>query len=167
MNIRPCTSKDFQSVYELINTAAAIYKQVIPPDCWSEPYMPRKELREEIESGVQFYGEEAQDVLRGIMGIQRVREVALIRHAYVLPKYQRQGIGSKLLKFLRNKTTAPLLVGTWAGAEWAIRFYKGHGFQLVDSQLKDRLLQTYWTVPDRQRLASVVLADQRWIYQQA
>ncbi len=166
MSIRPCTPDDFPSIHDIINTAAAAYKHVIPKDCWSEPYMPREELRGDMEQGVEFWGVDFGGELAGVMGIQPVRDVDLIRHAYVRPEYQRQGIGSRLLNHLRKKTTNPVLVGTWAGAEWAIRFYEKHGFQPVDSRKKDILLQIYWNVPDRQRMASVVLAEQRWFNRQ-
>jgi N-acetylglutamate synthase-like GNAT family acetyltransferase len=101
------------------------------------------------------------------MGLQRVRDVALIRHAYVRSDHRRQGIGSKLLSHLRAQTDSPLLVGTWADAEWAIRFYQRHGFRLVSGAEKDRLLRVYWSIPDRQIETSVVLADGAWFAGQA
>ena len=98
----------------------------------------------------------------GVMGIQDVQHVTLIRHAYIRTANQKQGIGSKLLAEPLPRTTCPTLVGTWAAAEWAIRFYQGHGFRLVTPKEKDRLLRKYWTIPDRQIETSVVLADKRW-----
>jgi GNAT superfamily N-acetyltransferase len=92
------------------------------------------------------------------MGIQPVRDVDLIRHAYVLPAHQRHGIGAALLRHLRHRRARRMLIGTWAAAEWAIRFYCRHGFELVSGERKTALLKNYWIVPDRQIETSVVLA---------
>ncbi len=162
MHIRPCTHQDSRQILTIINAAAAAYQGVIPEDCWSEPYMPPEEMRDEIARDVEFWGAWSGEELVGVMGLQNVGDVSLIRHAYVHPDFQRQGIGSQLLHYLRDHATAPMLVGTWAAAEWAIDFYEQHGFRLVDRQTKDRLLQTYWNIPDRQRETSVVLADEQW-----
>jgi GNAT superfamily N-acetyltransferase len=155
--IRPCTSVDIDAIHGIINEAAEAYRGVIPPDCWHEPYLSRGDLIAEIASGVSFSGWDRSGELLGVMGLQAVRDVRLIRHAYVRPEYQGQGIGGALLAALRRQTEGPLLVGTWAGAQWAIRLYQRHGFRLVSSDEKDELLQTYWNVPARQREASVVL----------
>jgi GNAT superfamily N-acetyltransferase len=132
---------------------------VIPADRWHEPYMPSYELDSEIAAGVAFLGYEAEGALVGIMGIQRVSDVDLIRHAYVSPGGQRHGVGSALLEHLARSTTRRMLVGTWAAADWAIRFYRRHGFELVSPERKAELLKTYWTIPDRQIETSVVLAN--------
>jgi hypothetical protein len=92
------------------------------------------------------------------MGLQQVQDVTLIRHAYVVSKSQKQGIGGLLLSHLQGLATSPMLVGTWADATWAIRFYQKHGFQLVCELEKDRLLRKYWAIPERQIETSVVLA---------
>ena len=160
--IRRCNQEDFEEIYEIINDAAQAYKGVIPPDCWKEPYMSRKELRREMESGIEFWGYEEEGRLMGVMGIQHVQDVTLIRHAYVRPAKQNQGIGGKLLSFLRRQTARPILIGTWADATWAIRFYEKHGFRLVSPEEKGRLLRKYWSIPERQIETSVVLADQKW-----
>lgn len=146
-------------MYSIINEAARAYEGVIPPDCWKEPYMPEEELRHEIDNGVVFWGYEEDGDLVGVMGIQQVQDVTLIRHAYVRPNRQNQGIGGKLLANLRDQNACPTLVGTWADAVWAIRFYEKHGFQLVSTKEKDRLLRKYWSIPGRQVETSVVLAD--------
>lgn len=143
--IRKLSLSNFDSILRVINDAAQAYKGVIPDDLWKEPYMSSEELRHEIDSGVEFYGWFENDALLGIMGIQFVGDVTLIRHAYVLPEHQRRGIGSEIL------------VGTWAGATWAIRFYEKHGFKLVSPEEKDKLLRTYWNIPEKQIEASVVL----------
>jgi len=131
---------------------------VIPDDLWKEPYMSREELRREIDSGVEFYGWLEGNSLFGVMGIQFVGDVTLIRHAYVLPEHQRRGIGSSLLKHLIGLAkTSEILVGTWANATWAIRFYEKHGFKLVPPEEKDKLLRKYWNIPERQIETSVVL----------
>lgn len=142
----------------IINAAAEAYRGVIPSDCWHEPYMTSAQLESEIAAGVTFSCYEADGELIGVMGIQQVRDVDLIRHAYVLPGNQGRGIGSRLLAHLRATTTRRILIGTWAAAEWAIRFYRGHGFELVSPADKKSLLQTYWTIPERQIETSVVLA---------
>jgi len=157
--IRQCSSKDFDSIYEIVNDAAQAYKGIIPADRWKEPYMPKEELRHEIEEGVVFWGCEEEGELIGVMGIQHVQDVTLIRHAYVRTSRQNQGVGGKLLAHLRKQTSRPILIGTWSDATWAIRFYEKHGFRLVSRQEKERLLRRYWSIPERQVETSVVLAE--------
>ena len=157
--IRRCIDEDFESIYLIVNDAAGVYKGVIPSDCWSEPYMPRDELRAELNAGVVFLCREHEGEIAGVMGIQAVADVTLIRHAYVRPSMQNQGIGGGLLSALRERSRGPLLIGTWAAATWAIHFYEKHGFRLVPPDEKVRLLRKYWTVGDRQIETSVVLAD--------
>lgn len=156
--IRPCRHDEHATMLAIINAAAEAYRGVIPSDCWHEPYMTRAQLENEIAAGVTFSGYEARGQLIGVMGIQQVRDVDLIRHAYVLPGNQGRGIGSSLLAHLRSTTTRRILIGTWAAAEWAIRFYRSHGFELVSPADKASLLKTYWTIPERQIETSVVLA---------
>lgn len=160
--IRPCAPADFEKIYEVINDAAQAYKGVIPEDRWKEPYMPREELYHEIQEGVVFWGCEEHGRLMGVMGLQPVQDVTLIRHAYVRTSVQNRGIGGKLLSFLRTSTNRPLLVGTWADAVWAVHFYQKHGFRLVSPEEKNRLLKKYWSIPPRQIQTSVVLADEKW-----
>ena len=155
--IRPCTAADIPVMDAIINEAAAKYRGVIPADCWHEPYMSRRELESEIAAGVRFSGWEEAGELVGVMGVQNVKDATLIRHAYVRTAQQGRGIGGKLLAELSSKVEGPLLIGTWADAAWAIRFYQGHGFQLMPTEEKNRLLGIYWTIPDRQRDTSVVL----------
>jgi N-acetylglutamate synthase-like GNAT family acetyltransferase len=156
--IRRCRDDDREAIFAIVNAAAEAYRGVIPADRWHEPYMPREELDEEIRSGVAFWGYEDGGELVGVMGIQPVRDVDLIRHAYVLPDRQGEGIGAALMKHLTATATRPLLVGTWAAAEWAIRFYRRHGFEQVSPERKNELLKTYWNIPERQIETSVVLA---------
>ena len=160
--IRRCGNDDFETIYSVINDAAGAYNGVIPEDLWKVPYMSRIELQHEIDEGVVFWGYEEDGELIGVMGIQDVQDVTLIRHAYVRTAKQNQGIGGKLLSDLLKKTARPVLVGTWADAVWAIRFYEKHGFRLVSPEEKDRLLRKYWSIPDRQVETSVVLADRKW-----
>ncbi len=160
--IRPCSSDDFEKIYTIINDSAGAYKGVIPRDRWHEPYMPEEELRHEIDAGVVFWGYEEGGELIGVMGIQDVQDVTLFRHAYVRTNMRNRGIGGKLLSFLCDRTNRPVLIGTWAAADWAVRFYQKHGFRLVTLEEKNRLLRKYWSIPDRQIETSVVLADQKW-----
>lgn len=155
--IRRCTETDVPTIDAIVNEAASAYRGVIPSDCWHEPYMSRAELLAEIAGGVEFWGWDEAGTLVGVMGIQRVRDVTLIRHAYVRPSHQSHGIGGALLIELASRVTGPLLVGTWAAAQWAIRFYERHGFQLAGAEEKDRLLADYWNISPRQRQTSVVL----------
>lgn len=155
--IRRCVDSDLPEIEAIVNEAAEAYRGVIPADCWHEPYMASSALKTEVDSGVNFWGWDESSALMGIMGVQYVRDVTLIRHAYVRTEYQGRGIGSALLAALSKQATGPLLVGTWAAAEWAIRFYERHGFRLVSSHEKDRLLSTYWSIPSRQKETSVVL----------
>ena len=159
--IRRCADADFPAIEAVVNEAAAAYRGVIPADCWHEPYMTASALKSEIDAGVNFWGWEESGPLIGVMGIQLVRDAALIRHAYVRAAHQGRGIGGALLSFLVNQATGPLLVGTWAAAEWAIRFYERHGFRLLSPAEKDRLLSTYWSIPSRQKETSVVLTYTR------
>jgi GNAT superfamily N-acetyltransferase len=160
--IRYCTADDDETIYQIINDAAEAYRGVIPDDCWHEPYMPRDELRQQIAQGVEFWGYVVDGQLTGVMGIQHVQDVALIRHAYVRTAQRHRGIGGKLLAHLRSLTERPVLIGTWAAATWAIRFYQKHGFFLTaDEAVKAWLLRKYWGVPERQIETSVVLTDGR------
>lgn len=156
---RQCKESDFEAIYGIINAAAVIYKGVIPADRWKEPYMPKEELTKEIDVGVIFWCWEEDGNILGVMGIQDVKDVTLIRHAYTLPACQRNGIGSKLLQHLAGMTTRPLLMGTWKNANWAIRFYEKHGFTLVTEEEKNTLLKKYWAIPARQVETSVVLSN--------
>ncbi len=160
--IRQCDDSEVELIYSIINDAAEAYRGVIPGDRWKEPYMSRHELQHEIDQGVVFWGYEEDGELVGVTGIQHLQDVTLIRHAYVCTAKQNQGIGGKLLSSLRQQVTRPLLVGTWADALWAIRFYENYGFQLVSWEEKERLLRKYWSIPERQVETSVVLADQKW-----
>ncbi len=153
--IRKCQPGDLDRIYFIINEAAKAYETVIPDNCYHQPYMPRDELAQEMKQ-MTFFGWEVNGELVGIMGFQPIKDVTLIRHAYVLPRWQKQGIGNKLLSHLKGLVTTPrLLVGTWADNYWAIAFYQKHGFSLLPD--KDELLNTYWDIPQRQIETSVVL----------
>ena len=143
----------------IINDAAVAYRGVIPPDRWREPYMPESELRAEIAAGVEFWGLDTDEGLIGLMGVQPVRDVDLIRHAYVRPDKQRYGVGAQLIEHLRRRSARRMLVGTWAAASWAISFYQRHGFELVPRAQTAALLRSYWTIPERQIETSVVLSN--------
>jgi N-acetylglutamate synthase-like GNAT family acetyltransferase len=160
--IRQCRSDEFGAIGEIINDAAQAYHGVIPEDRWHEPYMSSTELAEQVKQGVIFWGTEQDGKLMGVMGIQPVQDVTLIRHAYVHTACRNRGIGSSLLRHLRTLTTRPILIGTWAAAVWAVAFYEKHGFRKVSPAEKDRLLKKYWSIPDRQIETSVVLADDKW-----
>jgi uncharacterized repeat protein (TIGR03833 family) len=160
--IRQCSDRDFETIYAIINEAAQVYKGVIPGDRWKMPYMSKDELKHEIDAGVVFWGFEENNRLIGVMGIQYVQDVTLIRHAYVRLQKQQRGIGKKLLSELCKKSDRPILIGTWSDASWAIRFYEKHGFKRVSEQEKNRLLEKYWSIPARQVVTSVVLAERNW-----
>ncbi|HEV8014061.1 MAG TPA: GNAT family N-acetyltransferase [Stellaceae bacterium] len=157
--IRRCRDGDRAQILAIINAAAEAYRGVIPADRWHEPYMTAEALDREFAAEVEFWCYTRGDALLGVMGIQPARGVDLIRHAYVLPASQGSGIGSALLRHLRQRSPRRMLVGTWAAASWAIRFYERHGFVLVEPETKTELLKRYWTIPDRQIATSVVLAD--------
>jgi N-acetylglutamate synthase-like GNAT family acetyltransferase len=160
--IRLLDNDDFESIWEIINDGSQAYKGVIPADRWTEPYMSREKLRHEIEDGVIFWGCELEGGLAGVMGLQKVKDVTLIRHAYVRTGDRRSGVGASLLAHLLERTDGPVLVGTWADATWAVRFYEKRGFQMVTPEEKETLLRKYWSIPDRQIETSVVLADEKW-----
>jgi N-acetylglutamate synthase-like GNAT family acetyltransferase len=160
--IRRCDDRDFEVIWAIINDGAQAYKGTIPADRWIEPYMSREKLQDEVDEGVVFWGYEDAGELAGVMGIQQLQDVTLVRHAYVRTGSQKRGIGGHLLSHLRGLASRPMLIGTWAAAVWAIHFYERHGFQMVSPEEKDRLLKRYWTIPERQIETSVVLADRKW-----
>ncbi len=160
--IRPCTDSDFDASLAIINDAAQAYQGHIPADRWHEPYMSADSLRHELAAGVRFWGYEEEGTVLGVMGIQDVKDVTLIRHAYVRTSERGKGIGGKLISHLKTLLKRPALVGTWAAAAWAIRFYEHHGFKLVTWEEKERLLRKYWNIPERQTETSVVLVDEKW-----
>ena len=160
--ILPSKESDFKHIFDIINDAASVYKEIIPADRWHEPYMSERELRTQIEDGVKFWCYFDNNSIVGVMGIQDKSHVTLIRHAYVRTAARNKGIGSKLLNHLSKLTTKPILIGTWADAIWAINFYKKHGFHVVSFDEKERLLRRYWTIPIRQTETSVVLASPSW-----
>jgi|SRR5919108_3377035 GNAT superfamily N-acetyltransferase len=160
--IRACDCNDLEQIYTIINDGAVAYKGVIPEDCWAEPYMSGNELRHSLNAGVHFWGFDENGALSGVMGLQEVQDVTLIRHAYVLTSRQRQGIGAALLHHLQGLAATPVLIGTWADAHWAIRFYQRNGFRLVGESHGRPLMKRYWTISSRQMDVSVVLADKKW-----
>ena len=160
--IRKCTDADLGALCAIINDAAQAYKGVIPNDRWHEPYMSMQDLRRELRDGVQFWGDESEGELSGVMGIQDKGDVDLIRHAYVKTRRRNQGVGTRLLRHREQMTGKPILVGTWADATWAIRFYEKNGYRLLSGSDTERLLRQYWRIPDRQVATSVVLANAAW-----
>jgi len=153
--IRQTRPDEIDRLYLIINQAAKAYDGTLEPDCYHEPYLRMEELLGELKR-VIFYGYENDGELVGVMGIEPIKDVTLIRHAYVLPQYQNKGIGKELLEHLKHLTvTRRLLVGTWAAATWAVDFYRKYGFTILAD--KDKLLSTYWDIPPRQIETSVVL----------
>ncbi len=159
-NVRRCSEQDLATMLAIVNAAAQAYRGVIPSHLWHEPYMPESELREEIVAGVEFWGLQSVDGLVGIKGVQPVKDVELIRHAYVRPDQQRNGVGAQLIEHIRRRSARRMLVGAWATATWAIGFYQRHGFELAAPDAAAALLRTYWTIPEQQIAASVVLANE-------
>jgi N-acetylglutamate synthase-like GNAT family acetyltransferase len=165
--IRRSAEADHETILAIVNDAAQAYRGVIPADRWHDPYMPADELEREIAAGVAFWVAEEDGRVLGVMGIQDKGDVALVRHAYVASTLQKKGVGTTLLRHVESLTDKPILIGTWASATWAIEFYRRNGYTVVSDPVKDRLLQTYWSIPARQVETSVVLADRRWIDAQA
>jgi N-acetylglutamate synthase-like GNAT family acetyltransferase len=160
--IDKCEPGDFKIIHEIINDSSTAYKGVIPGDCWHEPYMAEQELKTQIEQGVEFWGFKENEKILGIMGIQDKTDVMLIRHAYIRTASRNKGIGGQLLAFLVELTNKPILIGTWADADWAIAFYQRHDFRLLPNDEKDKLLGKYWIISQRQAETSVVLANSDW-----
>jgi GNAT superfamily N-acetyltransferase len=152
-----CAEENIAEILAIVNDAAQAYRGVIPADRWHEPYMPEEELRAELAAGVAFWGFTKDRQLAGVMGLQYVQDVALVRHAYTRTATRGQGVGGALLEHLKMQARAPLLVGTWKAATWAVRFYENRGFTLTGEEEKARLLKRYWNIPERQVEASVVL----------
>ncbi len=165
--IRRCNESELEEIWVVINDGAKAYGGVIPADCIEEPYMSRERLQQEVQEGVVFWAYEQAGTMAAVMGSQKVQDMTLIRHAYVRTSSQKQGLGGYLLSHLRSMAQSPILIGAWADASWAIRFYEKHGFQLVSPEEKARLLHKYWTVSDRQIETSVVLADPEYYNRQA
>jgi GNAT superfamily N-acetyltransferase len=157
--IRRCRDEERAAIRTIINAAAQRYRQAIPADCWHEPYMTEQQLARDIAAGVTFWASvEDNGEVNGVMGLQQVKDVTLIRHAYVRPDRQGRGIGGALLQHLETLTDQRILIGTWADASWAIRFYEGHGYELIAQPETPALLSTYWDISPRQVETSVVLA---------
>ena len=149
---------DTSKILNIINDASIKYKDVIPDDCWHEPFMLEQELVDEFKDGVRMYGYHLNNKLIGVIGIQEVKDVILIRHAYTLSSYQGKGTGSALLEYLLKKNkNSRLLVGTWQNATWAIRFYEKFSFILHAKEQSTLLLKKYWKIPSKQIKNSVVL----------
>ncbi len=161
--IRECTDKDFDEILAVINDGATAYRDVIPADCYHEPYMSKQDLRIALKEGITFWAKENDEAICGIMGIQNVDDVTLIRHAYVRTSQQRNGVGSKLLSHLLRLANLPVLVGTWRAADWAIQFYRQHGFEILSQEHMSEILQRYWSISERQIETSVVLAQRSWL----
>ena len=159
--IRQCNNADQEIIHKIINEAATAYRGNIPDDCYHEPYMELTDLQSEVDAGVVFWGREEAGVLTGVMGIQKVQDVMLIRHAYVRTGSQGKGIGGALLNYLLGQVKGRILVGTWAAAYWAIGLYERHGFIMTTPTEKDLLLDKYWTISPRQKDTSVVLLQDR------
>ena len=160
--IRGCQESDLEAILAIINSAAEAYRTFIPANQWKAPYMQEDELSQEINAGIRFSGFENRGALKGVMGVQKVKEVTLIRHAFVARYSQRCGIGSALLTHISKSIADPILIGTWADASWAISFYEKHGFRNVGRENTVHLLHKYWTVPETQIKTSVVLANPAW-----
>ncbi|MEX2285308.1 MAG: GNAT family N-acetyltransferase [Gemmatimonadota bacterium] len=161
--IRRAEPADLPDVVAIINNAAQAYRGVIPDDRWHEPYMPLADLEREIAQGVEFWIAEDDGRVAGVIGIQDKGPVALVRHAYVAPGTQRKGLGTRLLRHIESLSDKPILIGTWAAASWAIDFYRRNGFTVVPDDERNRLLRSFWSIPERQIETSVVLADRRWL----
>lgn len=159
MTIRKATNFDIDSIFQIINHSAIAYKGNIPDDCWQEPYMSMEQLKLQIEQGVKFYCYLDGDEMIGVMGIQSVNNVNLIRHAYVVTRNRKSGVGSLLIDYLKSISDRPILIGTWKAASWAISFYSKHGFTEVSEEQKDELLKRYWSISERQIETSTVLVD--------
>lgn len=162
--IRPSNSSDFDEIYAIINDSASAYKGVIPSDRWHEPYMSKEQLQAEMADGIEFFCSCEDGQIEGVMGFQEKSDVNLIRHAYVRTNIRNRGIGGLLLEHLREFSKKPILIGTWADASWAIRFYEKHDFQIVIGTEKDQLLKRYWTIPERQVETSVVLKEHGYCF---
>ena len=156
--ITECTKKNISNILYVINDASLKYKGIIPNDCWHEPYMTKQKLISEFTNGVRMFGYNKDNTLVGVMGIQELKDVTLIRHAYILTRYQGIGIGKSLLQNLfKIKKNSCLLVGTWRDATWAIQFYEKFGFVLHTKKQTAQLLKKYWNLPSKQIENSVVL----------
>jgi GNAT superfamily N-acetyltransferase len=157
--IRRCRPDEQSAILGVIYAAAERYRGIIPADCWHEPYMSAGQLAADIAKGVSFWVyEDPEKGLAGVMGIQPIKDVTLVRHAYVRPDCQGKGVGGALLAHPETLSDGPILIGTWADAAWAIRFYQAHGYTLVPRTATPAVLNAYWSISPRQVDTSVVLA---------
>ena len=156
--IKEYTKKNIYKILNIINDAALKYKGIIPDDCWNEPYMSEQELSEEFRNGVRMFGFELNNELVGVIGVQKIKDVVLIRHAYTLSLHQGKGVGSSLIEYLlKQNQNSRLLVGTWKKASWAIRFYEKLDFIIQSKDETNLLLNKYWKIPSKQIDNSIVL----------
>ena len=152
------TKSDTSKILHIINEASLRYKGIIPDNCWKEPYMSEQKLIDEFRNGIHMFGFQHNDKLIGVIGVQKIKDVILIRHAYTLTSYQGKGTGSALLEYLLKKNqNSRLLVGAWKNATWAIRFYKKFDFIIHTKEQSTLLLKKYWKIPSKQIKNSVVL----------
>ena len=143
--INEYTKSNCSEILYVVNDAAVRYKNIIPNNCWHEPYMSERELLGEFEDGVQMFGYLHNNKLIGVIGVQEIKDVVMIRHAYTLTAYQGKGTGNALLKYLlNNHQNSRLLVGTWQDAKWAIQFYEKFDFVLHAKEESALLLEKYW-----------------------
>ena len=163
IQVTSSSADDLDAILEIVNDAAMIFRRLIPPDRWHEPYMPREEAASEIADGVVFWCARLDGRIVGVMGLQRKNDADLIRHAYVRPDLQGAGIGSVLLKHLESVAERPILLGTWRANEPAIGFYRRHDYELVGEEHRESLLRTYWAIPERQIEESIVMASPAWL----
>ena len=163
--IRACGRSDFQAIRETINDSALAYHGTIPAELYREPWMSEDYLNKELDAGVRFYAAELTatngPTIAGVMGVQNVLDVTLIRHSYIRTIFRRNGIGSALIKSHLNQADRPVLVGCLKAMTWAIEFYRKHVLTLVDDPERDRLRAAYWNLSPLHVQNSVVLVDQR------
>ena len=157
--LRPCTAEDLETIREIINDAAMAYRGVVPAQIYREPWMTAEQLQQELAAGVKFVGFERQGQLQGVMGVQDIEDVTLIRHSYVRTTERGHGIGDRLIENHLAECQRPMLVGCLKAMTWAIRFYEEHGFRLVSEQERDKLRAKYWKLSAEHVVNSVVLTD--------
>ena len=159
LKIRRLIEREISDALRVINDAARAYKKVLPPHVYKEPQMTLHEFLEEARR-MRFFVVEDEARIIGVIGCEYVKDVALIRHAYIKPRYQRRGIGSLLLQHLENlirgeNRTSRIIVGTYTNAYWAVDFYRKHGYKPVSDH--EATLRKYYVIPDVQRENSMAL----------
>ncbi|MFQ5520618.1 MAG: GNAT family N-acetyltransferase [Candidatus Methylomirabilia bacterium] len=154
LTIRPLTLLDRDQALVVINEAARWYREFLPAHEYHDPEMTAAQWEAEARR-MTWYGAFVAEALVGVMGLEHVRDVALLRHAYILPEHQRLGIASRLREHLEGQVLGVrrLIVGTYSGNYKARRALEKAGYRL--SADSESVLRAYYAIPEDRLESSV------------